>query len=147
MNEPPQGWPRISSAVFYREPRKAIDFLCEAFGFTVQELVEGEDGAVHHSQLVLGGGLVMVSGEQTGPHVPGGVPRCSPAGLDGRNTQAMMTFVDDADAHCERARAAGATIANEPTTIDYGEVYGVERSYQAVDPEGHTWWFVQRMSG
>ena len=54
-------------------------------------------------------------------------------------------YVDDADAHCERARAAGAVITVEPATQDYGEGYWVERSYEARDLEGHHWWFVQRL--
>ena len=45
-------------------------------------------------------------------------------------------YVDDVDAHYERARAAGATIAAAPRDEDHGE-----RSYRAVDPEGHRWIF------
>ena len=147
MREPPSGWPRIASAVFYREPRSAIDFLRDAFGFEVDLLVEGEDGAVHHSQLNLGGGIVMVSGERAPEDARGGSERRSPESVGRTNTQSMMVFVDDADAHCERARAAGAVIAQEPKTTDYGEGYWVDRSYQAVDLEGHSWWFTQRVSG
>ena len=43
--------------------------------------------------------------------------------------------------------ASGATIVNEPQTTDYGEGYWADRSYQAKDPEGHNWWFAQRISG
>ena len=53
--------------------------------------------------------------------------------------------VDDADAHCERARAAGAVIATEPATQDYGEGYWADRGYEARDLEGHHWWFMQRL--
>lgn len=38
--------------------------------------------------------------------------------------------------HCERARAAGATIAAEPENQFYGD-----RTYRAIDPEGHAWTF------
>ena len=62
MKSPPAGWPRISSAVFYEDPAKAIDWLAKAFGFEVQVKVEGDDGTIVHSQLVFGGGLVMVGG-------------------------------------------------------------------------------------
>jgi uncharacterized glyoxalase superfamily protein PhnB len=44
--------------------------------------------------------------------------------------------VDDVDAHHARARAAGATIAAPPEDQPYGD-----RSYRAVDPEGHRWIF------
>ena len=56
-----------------------------------------------------------------------------------------MIHVEDVDAHCARARAAGAMIVDEPTVHDYGEDYWADRSYGAVDPEGHLWWFTQRI--
>ena len=146
-HEPPPGWPRISSAVAYRDAKAAIAFLQAAFGFEVRLLVEGADGDVQHSQLTLGGGLVMVHGERTGDAAHGGIERRSPLSAGGVNTQAMMVFVDDADAHCARARAAGARIVTEPRTTDYGPDHWADRSYQAADPEGHGWWFTQRVRG
>ena len=56
-----------------------------------------------------------------------------------------MLYVDDVDAHCSRARAAGASIFAEPEVHDYGADYWSDRSYGAVDPEGHHWWFTQRI--
>ena len=56
-----------------------------------------------------------------------------------------MVFVDDAAAHCARARAAGAKIFEEPAIHDYGEDYWADRSYGAIDPEGHLWWFTERV--
>ena len=145
MKRPPQGWPRISSAVFYDDAGKAIDFLCRAFGFEVRLKIEGEGGRIEHSELVLGEGLVMVSspGGSSERKVP--VPGRSPRSVGGVNTQMLGVFVDDADAHCARARAAGAKIIDQPTTSDYGEDYWSDRSYEAVDPEGHHWWFSQRL--
>lgn len=69
----------------------------------------------------------------------------SPASLRGACTQSIMFFVDDADAHCAHARARGATIVDEPTTHDYGDDYWTDRSYGALDPEGHLWWITQRI--
>ena len=69
----------------------------------------------------------------------------SPLAVGGANTQGLAVYVDDADAHCARARAAGAVITVEPATQDYGEGYWVDRSYEARDLEGHHWWFVQRL--
>ena len=60
MQNPPAGWPRIASAVFYEDAAAAIDWLCRAFGFEVQLKVENKRGQIAHSQLVLGGGLIMV---------------------------------------------------------------------------------------
>ena len=61
----------------------------------------------------------------------------SPAGLGGANTQVVhVSSTSDVDAHCERARAAGATILAEPEDQFYGD-----RTYRAADLEGHVWTF------
>ena len=128
--------------MFYNDAAVAIDWLARAFGFTVREKVENDEGRIVHSQLVLDGGLIMVG--QVGLPPDRTYPK-SPLAVGGANTQGLAVYVDDADAHCERARAAGAVITVEPATQDYGEGYWVERSYEARDLEGHHWWFVQRL--
>ena len=146
MKPTPAGWPRISSSVFYDDAGAAIDWLCAAFGFEVRLRIEGEGGRIEHSELTFGDdGLVMVSSSGGGSHRGASMPLVSPRQLGGRSTQTLCLFVDDVDAHCEHARAAGASIADEPTTNDYGEDYWADRSYRAIDPEGHHWWFMQRM--
>jgi uncharacterized glyoxalase superfamily protein PhnB len=144
----PAGWPRISACVFYAEPRAAIDWLCRAFGFEVRLLVEGPGGRVEHSELEYGDGLLMVAGTAPGPNKtePWRQAFASPRHLDGRMTQNLCVHVDDADAHCAAARAAGARVVYEPTTTDYGADYWADRCYAAHDPEGHLWWFLQRVS-
>jgi uncharacterized glyoxalase superfamily protein PhnB len=144
MQNPPDGWPRIAPSVFYEDAAAAIDWLCRAFGFEVQLKVANEHGQVAHSQLVLGGGLIMVG--QAGLSPDRSYLR-SPRAVGGANTQSLFAYVDDADAHCEQARAAGAAITAEPATQDYGEGYWADRSYQARDPEGHHWWFAHRVRG
>ena len=142
MKNPPDGWPRIAPAVYYNDAAVAIDWLARAFGFTVREKVENDEGRIVHSQLVLDGGLIMVG--QVGLPPDRTYPK-SPLAVGGANTQGLAVYVDDADAHCARARAAGAVITVEPATQDYGEGYWVDRSYEARDLEGHHWWFVQRL--
>ncbi len=73
--------------------------------------------------------------------------RQSPRSFGGANTQNMMVYVDDVEAHCRRAREAGAKIVSEPKTTDYGEEYLTDRGYEAEDPDGHHWWFCQRLRG
>ncbi len=145
MRELPDDRPRISSAVFYDDAHGAIDFLCRAFGFELRLKVEGEGGRVDYSELVFGEGLVSV--HQTGERADGGEPSPdkSPRSVGGANTQILAVIVDDADAHCERARAAGAKIVEPPRTTDYGDDYWTDRGYRAEDPEGHHWWFWHRI--
>ena len=54
-------------------------------------------------------------------------------------------FVDDVEAHCAQTRVAGASIYEEPALHDYGKEYWTDKSYGAVDPEGHDWWFTERI--
>lgn len=138
MKPAPDGWPRISVELVYDDAKAAIDWLCKAFGFEVRLLVETGDGAVAHSELVFGDGVVMVSQAGSRPY------RRSPRAVGGC-TQSLGVYVDDLDAHCERARAAGAVIDAEPRVSDYGGDYWSDRSYGAFDCGGHYWWFSQRL--
>jgi uncharacterized glyoxalase superfamily protein PhnB len=138
MQKTPEGWPRISSALFYDDAAAAIDWLCRAFGFEVRLKVETGDGGIAHSELVFGDGMIMVGATARADF------RKSPSKAGG-NTQAVMVFVDDVEKHCERARAAGAKILMEPATHDYGEEWWSDRTYEAEDCEGHHWWFCQRL--
>ena len=145
MNRPPKGMPRISSAIFYDDAATAIDWLCRAFGFEVRLKIEGEGGRIEHSELTFDDGLIMVGSTGGKSTRPKPLPCTSPRSIGGANTQALCVCVDDVDAHCERARTAGAKIIEEPTTNDYGEEYWSDRTYRAEDPEGHQWWFMQRI--
>lgn len=137
MKPTPDGWPRISSCLFYEEPKRAIDWLCKVFGFELRLLVETGAGGVAHSELVYGDGLVMVGTNDTehwkSPRTAGGC------------TQSLMLIVDDVEAHFAHAKAHGAEIYRELATSDYGDEYWSDRTYGALDCEGHRWWFTQRM--
>ena len=155
MKPTPTGWPRISPGVYYRDALAMLGWLQQAFGFTLQVKVE-EDGHLVHSQLTYGDGLIMVGEELAGKELASdgpeankrrfGITRLSPA-TAGCNTQNLMVYVDDVDAHCAVARAAGAVIVAEPEDQDYGPEHWCDRAYGATDPEGHLWWFVQRLRG
>jgi uncharacterized glyoxalase superfamily protein PhnB len=145
MKPTPVGWPRMSSAVVYVDAAAAIDWLCDAFGFEVRLKVEGAGGRIEHSELTYGDGLIMVAQETADSDRPWKRQLRSPRSLGGHSTQSIMLFVDDADAHCAHARSKGAQIIEEPATHDYGDDYWADRSYGALDPEGHIWWITQRL--
>jgi len=142
MKPTPRGWPRISSAIYYKNATKAIDWLCSAFGFEVRNKVE-VGGLIRHSELTFGEGVVMVCDERSGAHEDR--TWRSPQSVGGANTQNMLVYVDDVVAHFERARAAGARIVDEPSVHDYGEEHWTDRGYGCEDLEGHSWWFHQRL--
>jgi uncharacterized glyoxalase superfamily protein PhnB len=130
--DPTEHRPSVSSALCYRDPKRALRWLEEAFGFEPSMVILGPEGQLLHSEMRLGDGLVMVGSEWSPQHK-------SPASIGGLNTQTVhVQITSDIDAHCERARRAGAKVAMEPTTQFYGD-----RTYRAVDPEGHIWSFGQ----
>ena len=145
MKPAPSDWPRFSSAVFYQDAAAAIDWLCDAFGFEVRLKVKGEDGRIKHSELTYGEGVVMVAQENPDSAHPSMGAMRSPRSIGGAGSQSVMFYVDDADAHCSHARSRGARIVAEPATHDYGEQYWTDRSYGALDPDGHLWWITQRL--
>ncbi|OYX33200.1 MAG: glyoxalase, partial [Caulobacterales bacterium 32-69-10] len=62
-----------------------------------------------------------------------------PASVGGKNTQRVHVHMDDGiDAHCARARAAGAQVIRDPQEEFYGD-----RAYVVRDLEGHAWTFSQ----
>ncbi|HKP61901.1 MAG TPA: VOC family protein [Polyangiales bacterium] len=142
MKKPPEGYPRITSSVFYEDAHEAIDWLCRVLGFEIRLKVEGEGGRIAYSEVTFAGdGLISV-------HSPGGEHRrssASPRAVGGANTQWLCMYLDDVDGHYERAKAQGAKIIEPPKTSDYGDEYWSDRSYGVEDPEGHHWWFVQRI--
>jgi len=129
---PDQKRPTMGSGVIYRDPKAALRWLEKAFGFEITMIVEDSDGTLGHSEMRFGDGLIYVGREWDEHHR-------SPGSLGGVNTQSLHFNLDSGlDAHCERARAAGATIVREPADQFYGD-----RSYMAIDPEGHVWSFSQ----
>ena len=130
--------PTFGSAVIYKDPAAALDFLQKAFGFERVMAIADGDGKLVHAELHFGDGYVMIGPEWA-------EPVASPASLDGRNSQNVhVHLAEGLDAHCERARAAGAEIVQEPSEQFWGD-----RMYRAKDPEGHVWSFgetVRRVS-
>jgi len=145
MKPTPADWPRFTSGLCYRDAAAAIDWLCNAFGFEVRIKVEGDAGRIEHCELSYGDGVIMIAQERSDDQRPWRNLMKSPASAAGANTQTLMVYVDDADAHCAHARARGARIIDEPSTHDYGADYWADRSYGAMDLEGHLWWIAQRL--
>lgn len=117
----------LTSALSYQDPKAALDWLERAFGFELIMLIENPDGSLAHSQMAFGDSSIMIGSEWTEQHR-------SPASMDGRTTQTVHIRSDDVNAHCERARRAGAEILQEPEDQFYGD-----RTYRCRDPEGHIW--------
>jgi uncharacterized glyoxalase superfamily protein PhnB len=118
----------ITPYLLYEDVDAALSFLSKALGFKEELRYTGEARYVNHAEMRLGDGKIFLGdpGEQyRNPKKVG-------------ETVSMYVLVDDVDAHCESAKAAGAEIDEEPADQPYGE-----RRYSAVDPGGHRWFFAQ----
>jgi uncharacterized glyoxalase superfamily protein PhnB len=117
----------VIPVLIYPDVRAAVAWLEGAFGFAERVRI-GED---HRAQLSFGDGAVIVGDvrHERRPPRPGEV------------THSVVVRVDDASAHCERARGHGARIVMEPTDFEYGE-----RQYTAEDLAGHQWTFSETLA-
>jgi uncharacterized glyoxalase superfamily protein PhnB len=122
--------PNIFPAIRYADADAGISFLKNAFGATEKAVHRGDDGVVHHAELALGAGLVMVGQHRDDPKSQGEAPNPLASAIS------LYVVVEDPDAHHAAARAAGATVVRELEDMDYGS-----REYSVRDPEGNLWSF------
>ena len=121
--------PRIYPTFRYRDAAAMIDWLVDAFGFTIRACYMDGDTVVH-AELSLGSSMIMlgsVRDDAYGDMV--GAP-----GEEGGKSVYMA--VDDVDAAFRRASKAGARILEEPVDRDHGS-----RDFICADPEGNVWCF------
>lgn len=111
----------------YPDVAKAVEWLCDAFGFTVRVRI-----ANHRAQLNVGDGTVVVIEQPPGPGGP-------EQKLGGRSY--VLVRVEDVHSHHSHARQRGAQILRPPNDYPYGE-----RQYTAQDFAGHVWTFSQSIA-
>ncbi len=117
--------PTLYPVMRFRDAPAAIEFLKAAFDFREVQVLANEDGTIAHAELSYGPSILMLGSDREDPV------------MGSRAGQGWIyVAVQDADAHCQRARAAGAKIAVEPFDTDYGS-----RDYTAHDLEGNVWHF------
>ena len=130
----PRRRPTIVPQVPYQDIGAALSFLERAFGFREipNSRLVSEEGVIGHAMVEFGDGVIGIGTQ--GAH---GV--ISPQSA-GSASQYITVSVADVDAHYERAVAAGARIADGLRDQFWGD-----RTYEALDLEGHRWTFRQRM--
>lgn len=94
--------PTIIPYFVYRDGATALKWLSAAFGLEQTAAFSGPDGSILHAEMRFGTGAIMLgtaTGEQRSQ-----VPWDLPAG------RGIYLYVEDVDAHYERALAAGVCI-------------------------------------
>lgn len=111
--------------VYYRDVPAAMMWLSRVFGFR-EHYRYGDPIKPSGAQIIAGNAYVMIA-EIKGDRTPAEL---------GYGTQSLTIFIDDVEAHYDRAKAAGAKIVEEPHETEYGEF-----QYAALDLDGHHWLF------
>lgn len=109
----------------YPDVHQAAAWLCDAFGFSVRLRIGS-----HRVQLNVGEGAVIVR-----------EMRLNEVNAALGMGHSVTVRVEDADAHCKRARDHGALITQDQVSQPYGE-----RQYNAEDFAGHAWTFSQSVA-
>jgi PhnB protein len=123
----PENYPRITRYLCIKGAAEAIDFYTKAFGATERMRMTEPGGKVGHAELEVAGGLIMLADEYPD------IGFRSPTSLDG-SPVVIHIYVEDVDAFCNQAVAAGATLLKPVANQFYGD-----RSGQLRDPFGHVW--------
>jgi uncharacterized glyoxalase superfamily protein PhnB len=116
----------VYPSLTYQDVEAALDFLEKGFGLNPEVLGTDEHGATRHAALRHGEGMILVQ-----PDLPDQ--------LHGSHLGQGWVYVEvaDADAHFERAKAAGVDVLGEP----HDAMGGKMRGYSARDLEGNLWSF------
>lgn len=114
-----------------RNAPAAMEFYKAAFGATEVYRIE-TGGRVGHAEMKVGEALLMLSDEFPEMEVLGPESR-------GGSAVALHLYVEDVDAFCARAVAAGAKVMRPVEDQFYGDRAGRLR-----DPFGHVWQFATR---
>jgi uncharacterized glyoxalase superfamily protein PhnB len=135
-------YPAVIPMIAYENGPAAMDWLAAAFGFRERARLLGEEGRLSHGEMEVGEGMIMLATPSPHYHGPKRHREESDAARKWSEVpyivDGVLVYVDDVDAHFERAKAAGATILSP---VEQG---GDGRRYRAEDIEGHRWMFMQR---
>jgi uncharacterized glyoxalase superfamily protein PhnB len=110
----------------YENVADAIAWLTAHFGFA-EHYRYGDPDHPSGAQMRLERAVIMLKAAR---------PGCATPVRAGSWTQSLTVFIDDVEAHFERAKAAGAAIAEDLHETEYGE-----RQYGVEDFAGHHWLF------
>jgi len=123
----PAGYHTVTPYIIVSDAAAAIDFYGRAFGAVELYRMQAPGGPVMHAEIRIGDSVVMISDEN--PHMNA----LSPESIGG-SPCSLLIYLEDVDAGHAKALAAGATEAQAPEDMFWGD-----RFARVVDPYGHTW--------
>ncbi len=123
VNPIPPGFRTVTPYLVAQNGPALLEFAKQAFGGEETFRIVGSAGGLH-GEIRIGDSMLMMGGG-----IPGKEFHATP------NTHALHIYVEDADAVCAQALAAGATLIDAPRDQEYGE-----RSASVKDPAGNIWY-------
>lgn len=131
VSNPPLGMQRITPYLLYEDLGAAVEWITATFSLSERSRMNGPDGKPRHVEMTLEDGVIMMGQ----PHGQYECPR-----KHGHVCQLVYAYVENVDAHWQRAKEGGAKILTAPEDKPYGD-----RVYSVADPEGHHWFFAQHL--
>jgi len=118
----PRGFRMVTPYLVAEDGNGLIDFVLKAFG--AEEALRATTPTGVHGEVRIGDSMMMIGGGVAGKKFPATL-----------HPNALHVYVEDADAVCRQAVAAGATLIDEPRGQEYGE-----RSGTVKDAAGNFWY-------
>jgi PhnB protein len=118
----PSGYRMVTPYLVAEDGVALLEFAKQAFG--AEETVRAMTPTGVHGEIRIGDSMVMMGGGVAGKKFPATL-----------HPNALHVYVEDADAVCQKAVAAGATLIDEPRDQEYGE-----RSGTVKDAAGNFWY-------
>jgi PhnB protein len=118
----PRGHRMVTPYLVAEDGVALLEFAKQAFG--AEEIVRAMTPTGVHGEVRIGDSMVMMGGGVAGKKFPATL-----------HPNALHVYVEDADAVCQKAVAAGATLIDEPRDQEYAE-----RSGSVKDPAGNFWY-------
>ncbi len=119
----PRGFRMVTPYLVAENGPALLDFAVQAFGAEEMLRAETPTGGVH-GEVRIGDSMLMMGGGTPGKKFPGSL-----------HPNALHVYIEDADAVCQQAVKAGATLIDEPRDQEYGE-----RSGTVKDAAGNYWY-------
>jgi len=118
----PRGFRMVTPYLVAENGPALLDFAVQGLG--AEEIMRANTPTGVHGEVRIGDSMLMMGGGIPGKEFPGSL-----------HPNALHVYVEDADAVCQRAVKAGATLIDEPRDQEYGE-----RSGTVKDLAGNYWY-------
>ena len=126
----PEGHHTVTPYLMIKGAARAIDYYKRAFGAEEMMRMADPDGRVRHAEIRIGDSRLMISDE-----FPEEFPQFRSAESMGGSPMNIYLYVEDVDALCRRAIAAGGQEIEPVADQFYGDRRGGVR-----DAFGYVWW-------